>query len=244
MYVRQDRKQKDKPAAALALCFCLMALVSVFAVKSNIDKVNDNMADTESSQVLKEKSVENAEDVAEKTETSTEIVDSREDGSQENHTNDAGYDEGADTDENGSSAGSASEYIMPVEGEIIMEYSTDMPIYWQTLDQYMTHSGIDIASAAGAPVQACAAGTVTKIEENGKMGITVEINHGNDLISVYSNLASDGLVELGEVVKKGAVIGKVGQSAMLEFESPDHLHFEMRLGENPVNPGDYFTTLT
>ena len=41
--MRQDKKQKDRPAAALVLCFCLMAIVSVFVVKASIDKVHDNM---------------------------------------------------------------------------------------------------------------------------------------------------------------------------------------------------------
>ncbi len=246
--MRQDKKQKDKPAIALALCFCLMALVSVFAVKSNIDKVNENMGTAETSEVVQKKAVddvkndsENAaerEDATEKVETATEIVDSRDSQPQEPPSGDnAGS--VADND-----ATPAPEYMMPVDGEIIMEYSMDMPIYWKTLDQYMTHSGIDIASAVGTPVQACAAGTVTKIEENDKMGVTVEINHGNDLISVYSNLAADGLIELGEIVKKGTVIGKVGQSAMFEFENPEHLHFEMRRGEKPVDPGDYLTIFT
>lgn len=231
--MRQDKKQSDKPAIALVLCFCLMALVSVFAVKSNIDKVSENMDGAESSQVLKEKAVDDAKDAAEKTEASTEIVDSRDSQAQEKPPNDdTGNSESGDTTD-------VPEYIMPVKGEIIMEYSMDIPIYWPTLDQYMTHSGIDIASKAETPVQACASGTVTKIEENDRMGITVEINHGSNLISVYSNLSTDALIELGEIVKKGTVIGKVGQSAMLEFEDPDHLHFEMRLDEKSVNPEDY-----
>lgn len=228
--MRQDKKQKDKPAAALVLCFCLMALVSVFAVKSNIDKVNDNMKGTETSEVLKEKAVDDITDAAEETESSNEIVDSR---------------NGADQNQDGSAGATdtAADYIFPVKGEIIMEYSMDMPIYWKTLDQYMTHSGIDIASPVGTPVQTCAGGTVTKIEENDKMGVTVEVNHGNGIISVYSNLAADGLIELGEVIRQGTVIGKIGQSAMFEFESPDHLHFEMRLNEAPVDPGDYIDGL-
>ena len=55
--MRQDKKQKDRPAAALVLCFCLMAIVSVFVVKASIDKVHDNMqsekaADPSSVEVL------------------------------------------------------------------------------------------------------------------------------------------------------------------------------------------------
>lgn len=211
--MRQDRKKSNKPAAALAMCFCLMALVSIFAVQSSINKVKDNM---QTADVVKKQAVEESK------ESAPEIVDSRD-----------------NINSSDESPATSSDFIFPVEGEIIMEYSMDMPIYWKTLDQYMVHSGVDIASETGTAVQACADGTVTKIEEDDKMGVTVEINHGDGLISVYSNLASDGLIELGEVITQGTVIGKVGQSAMFEFDSADHLHFEMHKGDEVVNPMDY-----
>lgn len=211
--MRQDKKKSNKPAAALVMCFCLMALVSVFTVKAGIDKVKNSM---ETADVAKKQAVEEIEKSA------PEVVDSRDNINQS-------YDNAED----------APEFIFPVEGEIIMKYSMDMPIYWQTLDQYMVHSGIDIASETGTPVQACADGTVTKIEEDDKLGITIEINHGDGLISAYSNLAADGLIELGEIVTQGTVIGKVGQSAMFEFDSPSHLHFEMHKDNEIVDPTEY-----
>ena len=219
--MRADKHKANKPAAAIVMCFCLMALVSLFVVKASIDKVKDNM---ETADVVKKQAVDEIEKAA------PEVVDSRENGSSSGS--------GAGTDTESGSKGPSS-YMFPVEGDIIMEHSMDMPIYWKTLDQYMVHSGIDIASEVGTPVQACAAGTVTKIEEDDGMGVTIEINHGNGLISVYSNLAADGLIELGEVVTKGTVIGKVGQSAMFEFESEDHLHFEMKKNGEPADPMDY-----
>ena len=215
--MRADKKKANKPAAALVMCFCLMALVSMFVVKASIDKVKNSM---ETADVVKKQAVDEIEKADPK------VIDSLD----------------SDTDiENDGKAGSESlpDHIFPVEGDIIMDYSMDMPIYWKTLDQYMVHGGIDIASDVGTPVQACAGGTVTKIEEDDGMGVTVEINHGNGLISVYSNLAADGLIELGEVVTQGTVIGKVGQSAMYEFESPDHLHFEMKKNGEYANPMDY-----
>lgn len=218
--MRADKKKANKPAAALVMCFCLMALVSLFVVKASIDKVKNSM---ETADVVKKQAVDEIEKAEPK------VVDSIDNGNS------------GDAAENGgeNNAQNSSDHIFPVEGDIIMEYSMDMPIYWKTLDQYMVHAGIDISSEAGTPVQACAGGTVTKIEEDDGMGVTIEINHGNGLISVYSNLAADGLIELGEVVTQGTVIGKVGQSAMFEFESPDHLHFEMKKNGEYVDPMDY-----
>ena len=217
--MRQDKKQKDKTAITLVLCFCLVALVSVFVVKANIDKVKDNLQDGKTTDVVKEKAVD------EKSET--DIVDSR------------------DNPNTGSSSGdtAASDFIVPLNGEIIMDYSMEMPIYWKTLDQYMTHSGIDIAAPAGTSVKACAAGTVTKIEEDDKLGIVVEINHGNNIISVYGNLANKNLIELGEIVSQGTVIGEIGQTSMFEFEEEDHIHFEMRKNGEPTDPRDYIQGL-
>lgn len=217
--MRQDKKRKDKSAAALVLCFCLMAMVSVFAVQASINKVRNNMSGAQVTDVIKEKAADAETDARDK--SSETVVDS--------------------LDSSQPDSSSASKYIFPVTGDIIMEHSADMPVYWETLDQYMTHSGIDIAADPETPVKACAAGTVTKIDENSEMGITVEINHGNDLISVYSNLAADGLIELGEIVSQGTVIGQVGQSSMFEFENPDHLHFEMKYKEQPVDPLDYIS---
>lgn len=185
--MRQEKKKSNMPAAALILCFCLMALISIFMVKASIDKVKNSM---ETADVVKKQAVEDVE------KPEPQVVDSVENADVQDESN------------------SSSEFIFPVEGEIIMEHSMDMPVYWKTLDQYMTHSGIDIASETGTAVQAFAGGTVTKIDEDDSMGVTVEINHGNGLISVYSNLAADGLIELGEVVPQGTVIGKVGQSSL------------------------------
>ena len=217
--MRQDKKQKDKPAIVLVLCFCLMALVSVFIVKANVDKVKDAV---ETAEVVKEKAVD------EKEEASTEIIDSR---------------DNSDADNDGSDSTGDSSFIVPVNGEIIMDYSMDMPIYWKTLDQYMTHSGLDIAAPAGTSVKACADGTVTKIEEDDKLGITVEINHGNDVISVYGNLAKKDLIELGEIVSCGTPIGQIGQTSLFEFDEEDHLHFEMRKGNEPTDPRNYISNL-
>ena len=216
--MRQEKKQKDRPAVILVLCFCLMALVSVFVVKANIDKVKSSMQSTKTAEVIKKKPV-NSSDKSGSGEKN--VIDSRENSS-------AGNDRTPDP-----------EFTVPLNGETIMKHSADMPVYWATLDQYMTHSGLDIAAPQGTSVSACSGGTITRIEEDDRFGITMEINHGDGLISVYGNLAKDDLAELGEVVSAGDTIGKTGKTSLFEFDSPDHLHFEMCKDGEPVDPGDY-----
>lgn len=216
--MRQDKKQKDKTAVALVLCFCLIALVSIFVVKANIDKFKDNMQVNKAADVVKEKAVD------EDKETDIKIIDSK---------------NNPDSDADNSNSAANPKFIVPVNGEIIMDYSMDMPIYWKTLDQYMTHNGLDISAPMGTSIKACADGTVTKVDEDDKLGITVEINHGNNLISVYGNLSKKDLVELGEVVSAGTPIGKIGQTSMFEFEEDEHLHFAMRKNDEPTDPRNY-----
>lgn len=215
--MRQEKKQKYKPAVILVLSFCVIALVSIFAVTASINKVNDNMRTPDAANVVKEKAVS---EKAKEKEDSAGVVDSRENKNTGDHN-------------------TASQFIVPLKGEIIMEHSVDMPIYWETLDQYMTHSGVDIAAPAGTDVKACGAGTVTRIEDDDRFGFIVEINHGSDLLSLYGNLMKKGLPELGSIVSAGDIIGQVGQSSRFEFESPEHLHFEMMLKNEPADPGKY-----
>lgn len=218
--MRQNNSQKNRPAIALVLCFCMMALISLFVVKANIDKVKNNIEGGNVTDVAKEKAVDKKNE--------SNIVDSADNSNSENSRNSG-------------SQNTVSDYIMPVNGEIIMEYSMDMPVYWQTLDQYMTHGGVDIAAPAGTSAAACAAGTITKIWEDDKFGITAEISHGGGITSIYGNLSKEGLTEAGDVLKQGDTVGKIGQSSMFEFDTPAHLHFEIRENGEPADPGKYIS---
>ena len=216
--MRQEKKTKDRPAIALVLFFCLAALVAVFAVTSTVSKVRDNLQVDKAAEVVKKKAVNKTQEKA-----TTKVVDSQ--------------------DGKSSGSSSSSGFIKPLSGEVIQKYSMDMPIYWETLDQYMTHDGVDLAAPAGTNVKTCASGTVTRIEQDDRYGMIVEISHGNDLLSLYGNMAKDGLVELGEVVSCGDIIGKVGKTSTLEASGAEHLHFSLKLKDEPVDPGKYIKGL-
>ena len=219
--MRQDKKRRDKPAIALVLCFCMMALISVYGVKANIDKVKNNMEGNNVTDVVKEKAVDKNDE--------SNIVDSA-DSSKSSKESKSSDDQNA-----------SSDYITPISGEIIKEYSMDMPVYWETLDQYMTHSGIDISAPAGTSATACADGTVTNVWEDDKFGITAEVTHSGGITSIYGNLARKGLAEPGDVLAQGDTVGKIGQSSMFEFDTPPHLHFEIRENGEATDPGKYIS---
>lgn len=124
---------------------------------------------------------------------------------------------------------------MPVEGAVIKEYDTDNVLYSQTMQQWETHEGIDIACDIGTEVKAAADGKVVDVLNGDAVihnlksgyGITVVIEHGNGMRTMYSNLSDDIKVKKGDVVKKGNVIGSVGDTSIREAVSIEgsHLHF-------------------
>lgn len=125
------------------------------------------------------------------------------------------------------------EWIAPVDGEVVVPYSPDAPVWNPTLGQWQTHAGVDIAAPLGASVVACAQGTVSQAGFDALLGNCVRIEHADGLQSVYGSLQNLEMVEVGKRVQAGEVIGAVGDSAAAEAHLGAHLHFAlMRDGES------------
>ena len=132
--------------------------------------------------------------------------------------------------------------VSPVVGRITKEHSLDMPVFSNTLNEWRVHTGIDISAEAGARVYAAADGVVKSVYSDPFLGKTVEIDHGNDIVSIYSNLSSDGIaVKEGDTVTSGALIGLVGDTSISELADESHLHFGVKVADVSVNPLDYIT---
>ncbi|MDO4552013.1 MAG: M23 family metallopeptidase [Bacillota bacterium] len=144
-----------------------------------------------------------------------------------------------ETEEEGQAREQAPAYAVPAEGSLTKDYSMDVPVYSKTLDQYVVHTGVDIEADKDSQVKAAAGGTVTAVYADDRLGNTIEIAHGDGLVSRYANLSNGVLVEVGDVVERGQVIAGVGDTALFESADPPHLHFEMLQDELPVDPNDY-----
>lgn len=120
-------------------------------------------------------------------------------------------------------------YVRPVNGEVLKGYCMDSLVFSQTMQDYRTHNGVDLAAAIGTEVRAYTDGTVQSISNDPFMGTTVEILHEAGVVSVYKNLDEEipEGISVGTEVKAGTIIGKVGQSAILEIADEPHLHFEL-----------------
>ena len=149
----------------------------------------------------------------------------------------------------GDTAGDGSEeekptlsFISPAKGTVYKSHSTTTPVFSNTLDEWRSHTGIDICTDDGAEVFAVCDGKVTGVYNDPMLGQTVEITHGDTHKSYYSNLAKDTVkCAVGDNVKQGSVIGYVGDTTISELADEPHLHFEFEVGGETVNPLDYFT---
>lgn len=99
----------------------------------------------------------------------------------------------------------------------------------------MFHAGIDFAGKRGSNVMAVAAGVVTWAGKRSGYGNLVEINHGNGYATRYGH-NEKLLVKVGQTVKKGQVIAKMGSTGR---STGPHVHFEVLYHGHPVNPRKY-----
>jgi len=125
--------------------------------------------------------------------------------------------------------------IQPIDGEVFTQYSNGELVKSETLGDWRTHNGIDIAADEGTPVKAAAKGSVTGVRSDALWGYVVEITHPDGTLSSYCGLAKQPQVKKGDDVALGQVIGAVGY---LPAESlmPSHLHFECRRDGKYVDP--------
>lgn len=129
---------------------------------------------------------------------------------------------------------------LPVNnGKITTVFSGNSLVYSKTLDQYVIHEGIDFEAPMDSPVMAVSEGTITKVYNDDKLGITIEVTHQGGYQTRYSNLSTDRMVEEGDVVKAGEVISGIGTTALFESLDSPHLHFEVWKDGVAVNPSSF-----
>lgn len=109
-----------------------------------------------------------------------------------------------------------------------------------TLDKYYLHTGIDFAGDVGDEVYAALDGTVESITSDPVlMGTTITLSHENGLKTTYTFIdAAEGLA-VGDTVEKGDVIATVAEAMGQEYKDGAHLHFEVFLNDEAVDPETY-----
>jgi murein DD-endopeptidase MepM/ murein hydrolase activator NlpD len=112
-------------------------------------------------------------------------------------------------------------------------FGTRMHPIYKTL---RTHTGIDLVAPTGTKIYATGDGVVTSAKFERGYGKAIVINHGYQYQSMYAH-CSEILVHQGQKVKRGEVIGLVGNTGV---STGSHLHYEIIKGGQKVNPINYF----
>ena len=97
------------------------------------------------------------------------------------------------------------------------------------------HKGVDLAMPTGSPIYATADGVISRADWYSGYGLYVAIEHGGELQTRYGHMSRLN-VAAGQQVKKGDIIGYVGSTGR---STGPHLHYEVRIAGEAVNPVPY-----
>jgi murein DD-endopeptidase MepM/ murein hydrolase activator NlpD len=120
--------------------------------------------------------------------------------------------------------------IMPTGGWLTSQFSRSR--FHPILHTARAHEGIDVVAPMGAPIVAPAAGRVISAGRESGYGLSLEIDHGNGIVTRYAH-ASRLMVTVGQRVTRGQEIALVGNSGLT---TGPHLHYEIHLRGKPVDP--------
>lgn len=129
--------------------------------------------------------------------------------------------------------------VSPLNGQIVAAFSVDQLVYNETLEDWRTHDGIDIAAQAGTTVLSASSGTVLSVEDDALMGTTVVVGHDGGYQTTYANLQARPTVEVGDTVSAGQILGAVGTTAAAEAAQGPHLHFSVTRNGDAVDPDTF-----
>ncbi|OPJ56071.1 M23 family metallopeptidase [Alkalithermobacter paradoxus] len=225
--------EKDSFYLVLFLCVCLVAFTAVWVTKNSIDNLatDSGFKNLEYSELLDEKDTADSEG-------EIHLIKDDEDAVATSTNPNETLDKAKEKLEKEMAKKTNTEHaaIMPVTGEIIRKFSDTELSYSPTLEQWELHKGVDIKAKEGTPVKVMMDGEVVEIIQNSKNGITVKVKHSEDLYTIYSSLSTDVLVEEGEVLKAGDIIGGVGNTSIVKSKEGPLLHLEAIKNGKHIDP--------
>lgn len=133
-------------------------------------------------------------------------------------------------------ASPAPAFVPPVSGQTLAGFSGDELVYSETLGDWRTHNGIDLAADAGDEVRCARAGTVSAVYEDGLWGRVVEVT-ADGVTFRYTGL-DEVAVTPQQTVAMGDTLGTVGE-CVAEAALDSHLHLEVLKDGAWVDPAGY-----
>lgn len=122
----------------------------------------------------------------------------------------------------------------PIDGEVLLTYSMDKPVYFETLGQYKCNPALIIAGSSGDTVTSACDCTITKVTRSEETGLTITAKAG-DYTYIYGQLANPK-VSKGDTVKEGDPIATLAEPTKSYQKEGCNLFFQVKEQADPVNP--------
>lgn len=137
---------------------------------------------------------------------------------------------------------SAIEMVCPLDSPEVLKWYSDTELFYNsTLKQWESHRGVDLTSAVSTEVKSVLDGVVTDCSYSYEDGYCITIEHANGLVTTYCSLQNSDGVKEGDNVTRGQKIGDISSSASNEAGEGNHLHFQIKLNGQYVDPANYLT---
>lgn len=234
-------------AVGIVICFvAVIALVGVYTFNNYQKDIDEQMAKAEkqADELTEDKTEETtaddivlpeAEDKQDGTETADDVAYGTTDGQESADSGSAGGAETSGADTSGVWFSEDSVLTWPASGAVIMGYSMDQTVFFQTLEQYKYNPAMIIGGEVGETITASAAGIVTNIEETAQTGTKVSLDMGNGYTAVYGQL-TDVPLSTGDYVNTGEMIGNLSEPTKYYSVEGPNLYFEILKDGEPVDP--------
>lgn len=150
--------------------------------------------------------------------------------------------QGGDLDNSQQTSNLPIEMVCPMKSaQVLKDYSDSELFYNATLKQWESHRGVDLTSEVSSDVVSVLDGVVKSCSYSYEDGYCITIEHSDGLSSVYCSLKDCNSIKEGDEVKRGQKIGEASTSASNEAGDGNHLHFQVRLNGQYVDPSNYLT---
>lgn len=133
------------------------------------------------------------------------------------------------------SVSASQSFMMPHDGEIIKKYSPDIPVYCETMNDWRTHQGIDIAVKEGDEALSAGNGKVSKVYIDSSYGYVIEVDYGT-FTGRYCGMKQGACAGINDILAKGDSVGVI-DTVPCESKAAPHLHFEVLVEGKNENPG-------
>lgn len=127
-------------------------------------------------------------------------------------------------------------FALPVGDTVCKGYSNSAPVYSATMKDWRVHNAIDFAAVKGDRVCAISPGKVTSVYSDELYGTVAVVDHGNGMLAFYCGLAQEGCAEVGDIVQASDTIGYIDTVPCESADNEEHLHFEITVNGEKVNP--------